>query len=105
VITVYFIFAPYYTYSIASTNQIVNQNVCVLAFASEREPRAGARMCIRIHPVDGTLGSLYLDQVAASGCFKEALVSWYKLTASLVELFDRLAKVEWLRVPLFDVGN
>jgi hypothetical protein len=61
-------------------------------------------MQFRIHVVDGTLGSLYLDQVAASGCFKEVLVSWYKLTTTLVELFDRLAKVEGLSCALFDVG-
>jgi hypothetical protein len=62
-------------------------------------------MQFRIHVVDGTLGSLYLDQAAASGCFKEALVSWYKLTSSLVELFDRLAEVERNGFALFDVGN
>jgi hypothetical protein len=62
-------------------------------------------MQFRIYIVDGTLGSLYLDQVRASGLFKEVLVSWYKLPATLVELFDRLAEVEGLSCALFDVGN
>jgi hypothetical protein len=61
-------------------------------------------MQFRIHPVDGTLGSLYFDQRAASGGFKEALVSWYKLTASLIESFDRVLEVEWLSCALFDIG-
>jgi hypothetical protein len=77
----------------------------VLAFASERESRTSTRGCFWIHVVDGTLGSLYLDQAAASGTFKEAFVCGHKLTTTLVELFDRLAEVEGLGVPLFDVGN
>jgi hypothetical protein len=62
-------------------------------------------MQFRIYVVDGTLGSLYLDQVRASGCFKEVLVSWYKLTATLVEMFDTFGEVERLSCALFDVGN
>jgi hypothetical protein len=62
-------------------------------------------MQFRIHVVDGTLGSLYLDQVRASGTFKEARISLFKLTASLVELFDRLAEVERNCFTLLDVGN
>jgi hypothetical protein len=61
-------------------------------------------MQFRIYIVDGTLGSLYLDQVAASGLLEEALICWYKLTATLVEVLDTFGKVEGLSCALFDVG-
>jgi hypothetical protein len=61
-------------------------------------------MQFRIHVVDGTLGSLYLNQVRASGLFKEARISLFKLTATLVKVFDTFGKVEGLSCALFDVG-
>jgi hypothetical protein len=61
-------------------------------------------MQFRIHVVDGTLRSLYLDQVAASGCFKDVCGYCFKLTAALVKTFDWIIEVEGLNCALFDIG-
>jgi hypothetical protein len=94
--------------SITSNNQIVNQNVCVFAFSSEREPRAGTRMQFRIYIVDGTLATHDFDQVAHCRLhvgFKEICAGLFKLSAPLVEVFDALAEVERCSFTLLDVGN
>ena len=77
----------------------------MLTVASEREPRAGTALGLRIDVIGLAFATLDFDHCRLHVGFKEASADLLELSASLVEVLDAVLEVEWLSCVDLDVGN